>query len=338
MDRRLQQLQQWLQHSTGDAYQSIQPASSDASFRRYFRVHWQHGGSSILMDSPPDKGALAPFIAIGDHLRQWHLNTPHIEQYDLSLGAALLTDLGDLNYQTASRQSENIESLYQDALQVVHKLQQIPIDSYPLPHYDRSRLITELQLFDQWFLKLYQAVSLTHVEQQALNQVYQQLCDQALHQPQVWVHRDLHSRNLMVTKDNNPGLLDFQDAVIGPVTYDLVSLFKDCYIHWHKPQRYHWLARSWQQSPWANQVSLDEFIRWFDWMGVQRHLKVLGLFVRLQLRDQKSYYLQNLPLVMDYVLETVAQYSELAVLGELIERYRLDQAAYEAQQRLLCEP
>jgi aminoglycoside/choline kinase family phosphotransferase len=298
----------------------IQPASADASFRRYFRITLK-GATYIIMDAPPDKEDVRPFVAIATRLRGLGLNVPEILQQDLEQGLLLITDLGTRTY-LQHLNADTVERLYGDAMGALVVLQKgVFTDDTFLPEYDHALLMREMALFREWYLGRHLGLTLTSAQERVLARAFELLAQKALVQPRVWVHRDYHSRNLMVTGKNNPGILDFQDAVRGPVTYDLVSLLRDCYIGWPRAQveewvkGYHDLA---QQSGIPVGDDDERFLEWFDWMGVQRHLKATGIFARLNHRDGKPGYLNDIPRTLGYVLEVSERYRELAPLHELL--------------------
>lgn len=302
------------------------PASSDASFRRYFRV-WYDDQTRIVMDAPPDKEDCRPFVAIAQALRGLGLNAPTVLDGDFDRGLLLLTDLGSRQY-LAELDDHSVPGLYGDALEALARLQTSgDPDSALLPAYDAALLHREMDLFHDWFLGRLLALELSAAEQHTLDQTFAALSANALEQPQVWVHRDYHSRNLMVTDPDNPGVLDFQDAVVGAVTYDLVSLLRDCYIAWPRPQVETWALDHRARLRALGMTGLDDadqFLRWFDLMGVQRHLKAIGIFARLNLRDGKPGYLGDIPRTLGYVLTVAECYPELAGLRDLLRMRGLD--------------
>lgn len=310
LDTRAKLIVDWLENDLGLTLISFQPASSDASFRRYFRVrHTQ--GQHIVMDAPPELEDTAPFIKVARLFAQSQVNVPRIHQQNINQGFLLLDDFGGqcllehLNTDTAT-------ALYQPALQELLKLQRNTCPkTTDLPHYDAALLEKELSLFYDWFLQQLLGKTLPTQIQQPLNQL---LIESALAQPQVCVHRDYHSRNLMYQENGSPGVIDFQDAVIGAITYDLVSLLRDCYIAWTQPQLDAWVSDYFQHLSAAKLLdcSLETFIRWFDLMGLQRHLKAIGIFARLHLRDNKSGYLADIPRTMQYVEQVCQKYPELS--------------------------
>jgi len=315
MSERLSRLKEWLQEQTGQACE-LAPASSDASFRRYFRIELEQG-SRIVMDAPPEQEDCRPFIHVAKLLQDAGLNTPEIVAENLSDGFLLLGDLGNTTYLDVLDAS-SVDHLYGDALRALIEMQVgVDIRSTGLPAYDENLLQAELNLFKDWYLEKHCDIKL-NTEQQA---IWQQTCEvliaSALVQPTVCVHRDYHSRNLMqVSAGRNPGILDFQDAVIGPVTYDLVSLLRDCYIRWPREQVEAWVADFYQQAAQsdivdAEQVSEKQFLQWFDLMGVQRHLKAIGIFARLLHRDDKQNYVKDIPRTLSYVMDVCQRHSML---------------------------
>lgn len=294
------------------------PASSDASFRSYSRV--RAGGQSwIIMNAPPDKENVAPFVDIAERLLAAGLNAPRVHAQDRQAGFLLLGDLGDRTY-LPELSDAMVDALYGDALRALVQMQSaVQVDG--MPHYDDTRLQAEMELFPTWFLAEHLGYQTNADEQALIHQCMQRLLRSAGEQPVAFVHRDYHSRNLMIVPGANPGILDFQDAVIGPVSYDLVSLLKDCYVQWPLPRVYAWADEFRQQLIAAGRIEVGQtrWRRWFDWMGLQRHLKVLGIFARLNYRDGKSGYLNDLPLVLDYTLSVCARYGELAPFGQWLE-------------------
>ena len=289
---------------------NMAPASSDASFRSYWRVT-SANRSYIVMDAPPEREDCRPFIAVAQRLRAAGLNAPEVHAEDLKLGFLLLSDLGSRSY-LPELNSESADTLYADALQALARMQS-DVPTLELPEYDAVRLQNEMELFPEWFLARHLGYSQTASDRELLASTFKGLLDSALLQPRSFVHRDYHSRNLMIVPEANPGILDFQDAVLGPVTYDLVSLLRDCYIAWPEERVYAWVEqhRLTLSNLGVCHADSAQFRRWFDWMGVQRHLKVLGIFARLHYRDGKASYLQDLPLVLHYVLTACQRYRAL---------------------------
>ena len=320
MDNRLEALKHWLASVLDSAEYEIKPASADASFRRYFRV-FVGGTTHIVMDAPPDKEDMRPFIQIAQRLFALGLNVPQVLQQDIEQGFLLLSDLGERLYLSQLRDA-TVERLYGDALGALVILQAgIFTHDQTLPEYSRAILLREMALFHEWYLGRHLGFNLSPSQQAVLDQAYALLALSALEQPQVWVHRDYHARNLMLTDVNNPGILDFQDAVRGPITYDLVSLLRDCYIAWPRARVEDW-ALGYQTLALQSglPVCADEalFLRWFDLMGVQRHLKASGIFARLNYRDAKPGYLGDIPRTLGYVLDVTARYPQLQPLHQLL--------------------
>jgi N-acetylmuramate 1-kinase len=322
-DRQLQ-LENWLKHSLGAQTFTLTTASADASFRRYFRVHLSDK-TLIAMDAPPPQEDCAPFVRIAKLLCDADLNAPQVLAQDLENGFLLLNDLGDDTYLSQlSAKKDDIkfeQSLYGDATDALIKLQ---LASQPdqLPPYDEALLNREMQLFPDWYIAKHLNVELTGEQQAVLFNSFKILNFNLLNQAKVTVHRDYHSRNLMITKDNNPGVLDFQDAVYGPITYDLVSLLKDAYIEWDEEQIIDWAVRYWEKARKAGLAvpsDFSEFYRDFEWMGAQRHIKVLGIFARLSHRDGKHGYINDMPLVMHYLRKVCERYVELRPMLRLLD-------------------
>jgi aminoglycoside/choline kinase family phosphotransferase len=329
MPQRLELLSDWLSQVMAGSGVTITPASADASFRRYFRVILPGatvGSSLIAMDAPPDKEDTGPFVKISDILTKAGLHVPEVIEQNKEQGFLLLTDLGSQPYLEALN-NHTVERLYADALAALLQMQcKAPREEGVLPPYDEALLLREMELFREWYLRRHRTLSLTASQQEMLDTVFRLLAESALAQPRVFVHRDYHSRNLMVTSENNPGILDFQDAVIGPVTYDLVSLLRDCYIQWPRDRVERWaldyLHRAAEAGVFEMTPDIDDeqLLRWFDWMGVQRHMKATGIFARLWLRDSKKGYLGDIPRTLGYVQEVSARYPELHGLYTLLEK------------------
>ncbi len=327
MPQRLQALQQWLDGPLALRDYALTPASGDASFRRYFRLSWPDRQSRIAMDAPPAQENCAPFVAIAETLQQIGIRTPTIYAADLPQGFLLLEDLGATLY-LDQLTSENADRLYGDALGALMTMQACA-PHQQLPPYDRALLLQEMGLFRDWLVERLLQIRLPPSEQQQLAKSFELLIDNARAQPQCFVHRDYHARNLMVTGGHNPGVLDFQDAVSGPVTYDLVSLLRDCYIRWPRQQVEKWAMGYYQlalHSGLLRQEHEADFLRWFDLMGVQRHLKASGIFARLHLRDNKPDYLKDIPRTLGYIQEISAIYPPLHPLAAITEQVaaRLD--------------
>jgi aminoglycoside/choline kinase family phosphotransferase len=318
MPQRIEALKTWLASLPMIGDFEFAPASVDASFRRYFRIT-TGGRSFIAMDAPPEKEALQPFLQVARSFEAIGLNVPHIHAEDLHKGFLLLEDLGSILYLDRLTPA-TVERLYGDALGALVTLQACgPREGLPL--YDRALLMREMELFREWLVGRELSLSLTSDEQAMLERTFELLADNALQQPQVCVHRDYHSRNLMVTPSHNPGVLDFQDAVIGPVTYDLVSLLRDCYIRWPVEQVEAWVQGYFELALQSGVLRAEheaEFLAWFDLMGVQRHLKASGIFARLNRRDGKPGYLRDIPRTLGYILPLAERYPQLAGLVELL--------------------
>ncbi len=323
MPQRIEALKRWLQDELAFRDYTLNPASADASFRRYFRVA-HDGASFIVMDAPPDKEDSRPYIRVARMFYDVGLNVPEIIDDDLEQGFLLLSDLGSRLYLDALN-AENVDRLYGDALGALAILQACTQASGVLPAYDHALLMSEMTLFRDWLVGKHLGIALTGTQTAMLDSAFELLAENALVQPQVCVHRDYHSRNLMVTTQNNPGILDFQDAVIGPVTYDLVSLLRDCYISWPRARVEDW-ALGYQELALQSGILRNEdedpeqFLRWFDLMGVQRHLKAAGIFARLNHRDGKPGYLADIPRTLGYVTDVATRYPELTGLGEFIRQ------------------
>jgi N-acetylmuramate 1-kinase len=326
-DIRLQALHGWLRTLFASADFRLSPASADASFRRYFRV--EHDGQSfIAMDAPPEKEDMHPYIRVAAMLVDVGVNAPQVLHTNIMEGYLLNTDLGSTTYLSALDNGAEVESLYQDALSALLKIQAHGLrHAASLPNYDEALLRREIGLFPEWFCGTHLQLALDSSEQEHLAKIYDVLVANALAQPRVLVHRDYHSRNLMLTQEprhgSNPGVLDFQDAVHGPLTYDLVSLLRDCYVAWPTERVYEWVRQYRQRALAAGLpagTSDDEFRCWFDLMGVQRHLKAIGIFARLWHRDGKPGYLKDIPRTLEYVRAVCSRYSELSHLLTIIDR------------------
>ena len=321
-DPRLQQLELWLASLPTPALNlaSLRPASSDASFRRYFRLEDSDGLSYIAMDAPPPNEDVKPFIQVAGLFGATGVSVPQILAQEIERGFLLLSDLGTTTYLQCLT-PDNAHKLYLDA---IDSLVQIQLHSQPeaLPEYDRTLLLRELMLFPEWYIGKHLGLTLTEKQAATLQQVFDALLANNLAQAQVFVHRDYHSRNLMLLANGNPGILDFQDAVYGPITYDLASLLRDAYIQWDEEIVLDWAIRYWERAKRAGlpvNPDIDSFYRDFEYMGLQRHLKVLGIFARLYHRDGKDAYLKDLPLVMEYTRKAAHRYKELAPLVKLLD-------------------
>lgn len=320
MDERLNILSRWTESILGSPV-NLKPASADASFRRYFRVFGPGADTYIVMDAPPEHESVETFARVAARFKQLGVNVPVVHALDDARGLALLSDMGTQTYLQAIN-ADNADELYEDALDALWRLQIGSRDDLEaFEPYDESKLVAEMELFRQWFIPCRTEHRLSGDDQARIDETFRILARSALEQPRVWVHRDFHSRNLMVTPVDNPGILDFQDAVTGPVTYDLVSLLRDCYVTWPGARVERWMSAYFERIRTAvlgDAVDLEQFTRWFDWMGVQRHIKVLGIFTRLYHRDGKAAYLDDLPVVRDYILDVCGRYRELQPFGDLL--------------------
>ncbi len=324
-DQRLEELQGWLRTMPAEyglRPESLRPASDDASFRRYFRVDAADAATMIAMDAPPPMEDCRPFVHAAQVLAEAGLSVPTVIAAELERGFLLLRDLGTRTY-LEELGSASAPRLYNDALAALVRLQRAS-RSGVFPDYDRVLLERELMLFPQWYVARHRGVELGAADQKVIADTFETLLANLLAQPMTYVHRDYHSRNLMVLPgSDNPGVLDFQDAVFGPITYDLVSLLRDAYVVWPEEQVIDWAVRYWEMARRAElpvQEDFGAFYRDFEWMGLQRHLKVLGIFARLNYRDGKSRYLADLPVVLEYVERTARRYSAFGPLMRLIER------------------
>ncbi|MFT7414517.1 MAG: aminoglycoside/choline kinase family phosphotransferase [Methylophagaceae bacterium] len=316
-DKRLDEIHNWLKTIFPSTDYTLQAASNDASFRRYFRVTVE-AKSWILMDAPSDQEDTRPFITIGTFLYEQGINVPKIYQRDTDAGFLLLSDFGYQPY-LDQLNDRSADSLYKAAIDSLIKIQLCPTQDIGLPVYDHALLRQEMNLFPDWFLDKHLDIAIPEF----LPTTFNYLISSALAQQQVIVHRDFHSRNLMHTIDNSPGIIDFQDAVIGPISYDLVSLLRDCYISWPEDKINHWIqyyVSTAQQQGLLSDVSIAQFTQWFDWMGMQRHIKVLGIFCRLNYRDDKMNYMEDLTLTLAYVRKISAKYSEFSELTNFLQQ------------------
>ncbi|MEO5622802.1 MAG: phosphotransferase [Dokdonella sp.] len=329
---RLDALRQFAANAFAEPTLSIESASVDASFRSYWRVTTGTGVTRIVMDAPPDKEDLAPWLDIGARLRHAGLHAPEVFAVDRAQGFVLMEDLGARTYLPALNDA-TVDVLYGDALMALTRMQR-HVDARELPAYDRARLVAEMELMPEWFLKRHLGFTPGCEEWDVIEAALTRLVHAALEQPRVFVHRDFHSRNLLIVDSDNaatiasefpsPGIIDFQDGVLGPITYDLVSLLRDCYIEWPPERVDGWIENAHRGLCDTNligpSVTVARFRRWFDLMGLQRHIKVLGIFCRLWYRDGKAQYLDDLPLVWHYVISVARRYPEFADFVALLER------------------
>lgn len=322
MQNREQNRHSWLQQELSGRRFKVDLVSGDASFRSYFRVSQPQQPDLILMDAPPEHENNQAYIHVAQMLKAVNVAVPELYAQDLKQGFLLISDLGDEQY-ADHLNPETAEHLYADAMDVLFRIQTHDFpDITDLPAYDRPLLERELGIFTEWFLGAYLGLEASTIQIPAVRQCFEVLVNNALAQDRVFVHRDYHSRNLMLLENNNPGVLDFQDAVYGPVTYDLVSLLRDCYISWPQEQVETWVQAYWQRLRESSVVSVEweQFKTWFDLMGMQRHLKAIGIFCRLNLRDGKPGYIADIPRVLNYVFDVVDRYEQLHPFGEFMRR------------------
>jgi aminoglycoside/choline kinase family phosphotransferase len=309
----------WIAQQLPGASFSLAPASEDASFRRYFRASLEDGRTFIAMDAPPDKEDCRPFVHVASLLRNAGVHAPQVHAQDLAQGFLLLGDLGTKTYLQALNES-TAPALFSDATDALVRWQ-LATRAGELPPYDDALLRRELQLFPEWFLSKHLRLSLREDQKQILEKTFDLLVKSALAQPAVYVHRDYIPRNLMVCEPN-PGVLDFQDAVIGPITYDMVCLVRDAFISWEEERVLDWCVRYWEKAKKVGlpvEADFGEFWRALEWMGLQRHLKVMGIFARLNYRDGKPKYLADTPRFLGYARPVVRRYRELAPLAALLD-------------------
>jgi len=325
-DPRLAALTAWLQGTGLVDAASARPASEDASFRRYFRVdvlpghRAAHGATMVAMDAPPERENVPAFLKVDRLLADAGVSVPKIAAENPEQGFVLMSDLGSTTYLQALNH-DSAATLYAEALSSLVRIQQA---SQPgvLPEFDRAFMLRELNIFPEWYIGKHLGATLTEKQQQELDKVFEAILANCLAQTQVFMHRDYHSRNLMWMDEGNPGILDFQDAVWGPITYDAASLLRDAYVSWDEELVLDWLIRYWQHGRSAGlpmKKDFDEFYKDFEYMALQRHLKILGIFCRLNYRDGKPNYLGDLPTVMEYVRKTANRYRDLKPLIKLLD-------------------
>ncbi len=345
--QRQQQVTEWLKRQFPNVQFALAPASADASFRRYFRATFGDGSTRIVMDAPPQHEDCKPFLHVAKLFADAGTHTPHVYAQDLELGFLLLSDLGNTTYLQALT-ADNAPQLYSAATDALIKIQLASREN-ELPPYDEALLRRELNLFPDWYIAKHLGVTLTEKQQSKLAEVFTRIVANNLAQPKVYVHRDYHSRNLMLTEPDerahlphpnpppkgegaieslrdacliSPSIIDFQDAVYGPITYDLASLFKDAYIKWEEAEIMDWLIRYWEKARKAGlpvHADFGEFYRDYEMMGAQRHIKVLGIFARLCHRDGKDAYLKDMPLVMSYLRAACVRYIDLKPLLNILD-------------------
>ena len=319
MDDRFRALGAWLRTTPAGGDARLEPASADASFRRYFRV-FEAGRTYIAMDAPPQREDSAPFVKVARLLRDAGLNAPEVIAADLQQGFLLLTDLGTTPYIDALRAGRDVDRLFGDATTALVRWQSATKPGV-LPEYDEALLRRELALFPDWYLARHLGVDLSAAQRDALEGVFRAILARNLAEPRVYVHRDYMPRNLMVCEPN-PGILDFQDAVHGPLSYDVACLYRDAFVSWDEERVLDGTIRYWEKARKAGlpvRGDFGEFWRDVEWMGLQRHLKVLGIFARLNYRDGKPGYLADTPRFIGYVRHAVNRYNELAPLGRLLD-------------------
>ena len=322
--QRYQLLENWVKNQFPARSFSLSPASADASFRRYFRIEFSDKSvpeTMIVMDAPPEHEDCTSFLYVANIFSAANVHVPEILAKDLKQGFLLLSDLESTTYLKAIGDNSSVaDDLYHDAIDALIRIQSASC-SGKLPDYDETLLLNELNLFPDWYIAKHLKIILNINQEEELNKFFTKIIRNNLAQPRVYVHRDFHSRNLMVTSPN-PGIIDFQDAVYGPITYDLVSLFKDAYIYWNEEKILDWVIRYWEKArktelPVAEDFS--DFYRDFEWMGVQRHIKILGIFSRLCYRDGKNNYLKDIPMVINWLQKSCERYRELNFLSELLD-------------------
>ncbi len=329
---RKQQLEQWLQQLFIDQPVNLVPLTGDAGFRIYYRLQLPEG-SFIVVDSPVDKINNLAFVSLAHGFARQNIVVPEIIHYDQHNGFICITDFGD-TLLSSKLNSESMSDLYQQAIALLPKIQKVqPDQGWTLPEYDQPFLQMEMDIFVEWLLARHLNIQLSSKQQQQLQQCFTYLISSAIEQPQVSVHRDFHSRNILLSNNGeNEGelaVIDFQDAVTGPFTYDLVSLLRDCYVRWDDdliaPLLNFYLDKIQQQS--SITINREQFQRWFDLMGLQRHIKASGIFARLYHRDGKPGYLKDIPLTLSYIVDIAAKYPELMFLSDLVKNQVLPDLA-----------
>jgi aminoglycoside/choline kinase family phosphotransferase len=313
-DPRLESARKWLADALGTSGFRLEPVSGDASFRRYFRVV-DAGSSRILMDAPPENEDSRPFADVAGRLSRAGIRAPAIHAVDFDLGFALLEDFGDRLYRDlidSQGGASRIEGLF-DTLQAMAN----HVDSSGLPSYDHRLLEEELDLYRDWYLEWHRGRSLTEDESGDWERLKTLLIESALQQPQSFVHRDFHSSNILDLPGDRPGIIDFQDAVTGPVSYDFISLVWDRYVTWPRALIEQWMEGFRQRL--SLDVSSDDWVRWCDWMGLQRNLKIIGIFCRLHYRDGKVGYRRMIPRFHRYAVDVIGRYGPLRPYAWLVE-------------------
>ena len=317
-DYRIDELTNWLQQQFPGQRITVQPLAGDASFRRYFRVQ-ENDNVYVAMDAPPDNEDCRPFVQVAATLAKRGVRVPHIHAQDLERGFLLLDDFGDTLLQHALTPAQ-AGDLYTTAIDALVNWQEHGLSE--LPRFDAAFAYQEIERFYEWFLIKHCQLSLSDQDDAILKDAFRRLAQGSEEQPQTLIHRDYHSRNLLVLPDQQLGVIDFQDAMIGPVTYDLVSLLRDCYIAWPDDQVRAWALYYFDEASRRQivpHIDAETFLRWFDWQGVQRHLKAIGTFARLFHRDNKPGYLPDIPRTLNYVLAISAKYPELHAFGDWLD-------------------
>ncbi len=320
------ELKQWIEGIYPGVADTLTVASADASFRSYYRITLPDQSTRVVMDAPPALEDSRPFVDIASRLHKAGVHAPVVEHADLSLGFMVLSDLGNIHYQDVLS-LETARPLYEDAFAALIRMQ--AIDPVGLPAFDEAHMRKEMDIFDEWYVGVHLKATLNEQQTKWLAEVKAALVDNLAHQTQVFMHRDYHCRNLMYSTTDNPAVIDFQGAMRGPVSYDLASLLKDAYISWEEEQVLDWAIRYWSAARKAGvgvPDDFDHFYRDFEWAGVQRHLKIVGLFARLNHRDGKARYLDDLPLILTYLTKTCRRYRPLAPVARIIDDLQGQQA------------
>ena len=323
-DSRRAALEGWLSDRLHGARFALTPASEDASFRRYFRARLDDGRSFVVMDAPPDKEDCRPFLHVARLLHAAGVHAPEVHAQDLAQGLLLLSDLGERTY-LAVIDDSNAPALFADATEALIRWQ-LATQEGGLPPYDEALLRREMRLFPDWYVARHLGRELNYQQKQTLEDIFALLARSALAQPKVYVHRDYMPRNLMVS-DPNPGVLDFQDAVMGPIAYDVVSLMRDAFVTWDDERVLDWSVRYWEKAKKAGlpvDPDFGEFWRALEWMGLQRHLKVLGIFARIRYRDGKPKYLADTPRFLRYARDVAGRYAALSPLIRLFDQLKCE--------------
>jgi len=316
----ISELNDWVRPFFPEKY-SIDSASSDASFRSYYRVT-SNEQTKIIMVAPPKHEPISSFLDITQRLFKAKINIPKIYKIDESKGLILMSDLGNDKYLDILTK-ETLYCLYTDAMDCICKMQN-EVDTSGLDKFDKSEQMNEMSLFNEWYIGKHLNFNLSKKQSEELHQCYEQIYTIISKIPKSFMHRDFHSRNLMVTSEKNPGVLDYQDAVLGPITYDIVSLLKDCYVAWDEETVYSMTSSFFSKIEKRHNVVYEEFEYWFDITGLQRHLKAIGIFSRLNYRDNKSNYLGDIPRTLNYVTKMLEKYSELSELKRIFSEINLD--------------